>query len=365
MSLKGKRVLVLSVDKDDDVGSVTGIRTPVIGRENVSAVATQFAIRSPEDSDVNSIFAAINTYDSILSEGYECEVAVIAGSVEGGFKADLKISRELEEVLRYFNADGIVFVSDGAADEQVIPTIQSKVPILSVKRIFVQQQKSVEETYVLLYRYLKKLSEPQHSKLGLGVPGMVILLTVTLYFLNLINYAVITLGIVIGIILIIKGFHIDSTLKDVWSESPIRFITTVIGTIISSVALYQGISLALMDVALPEQLALFISRALSNVIDLLVVGVAIFLGGKLIVKYLEESPKLWHEVVGLVALIFIRQVVLDASLIIANPARDAMPIIISAGLGVFMCTLLAVVFTLPTRFRKKPEIQVTTRETSN
>jgi len=352
MSLKGKRVLVLSVDKDDDVGRVTGVKTPVVGREAVSSVATLFAIKSPEDSDVNSIFAAINTYDSILSEGYECEVAVIAGSAEGGFKADLKISRELEEVLRRFGADGVVFVSDGAADEQVIPTIQSRIPIISVKRIFVQQEKSVEETYVLLYRYLKKLSEPQHSKLGLGVPGAVLIITTLLYFLDLINYALITLSVVVGVILLIKGFRIDCALKQVWSESPIRFITTVIGSIIASVAVYQGFSLAIMSVTLPDQPALFISLFLSNTIDLLVIGIAIFLGGKAVVKYLEGVPKLWHEIVGLVSLIFIRQVTLDASTIIANPASGATQLILSAGLGVLVCTLLAVVFTIPTRLKK-------------
>ncbi|MBC7121299.1 MAG: DUF373 family protein [Candidatus Methanosuratus sp.] len=354
MSLKGKRILVLCVDKDNDLGRVTGAKTPVIGREDVSSIATLFAIKSPEDSDVNSIFAAINTYDSILGEGYDCEVAVIVGSPEGGFKADLNIRRELEETLKRYDADGVVFVSDGASDEQVIPTIQSRIPIISVKRVFVQQEKSVEETYVLLYRYLKKLSEPQHSKLGLGVPGVILLVTALLYFLDLINYALITLCIVVGTVLLVKGFHIDVTMKQVWSESPIRFITTVIAVIIISVSIYQGLSLAVMSVELPNQLALFISLALSNMIDLLVIGIAIFLGGKAVVKYLEGSPKLWHEIVGLVSLVFIRQVTLDASLIIANPASDATPLILSAGLGVLICTLLAVVFTVPRRL-KKPE----------
>lgn len=354
MSFKGKRVLVLSVDKDDDIGKFTGLPTPIIGRENVASAATIFATKSPEDSDVNSIFAAINIYDSIAGEGYECEVAVIAGSKEGGFKADLKISSELEEVLKRFRPDGVVFVSDGTADEQVIPTIQSKVPIISVKRVFVQQEKSVEETYVLLYRYLKKLSEPQFSKLGLGVPGLVLVLMTLLYFFDLISYALMTLGVVVGAVLIIKGFHIDAALKEVWSESPIRFITTVIGAIIASVAVYQGVSLAIINATLPDQLALFVSMVLSNTIDLLVIGIAIYLAGKLVVKYLEDMPKIWHEVVGLVSLIFIRQVTLDASSIVANPASGATPLILSAGLGVFVCTLLAVIFTLPTRLKKKP-----------
>ncbi|HRU82096.1 MAG TPA: DUF373 family protein, partial [Candidatus Methanomethylicus sp.] len=112
MSLKSKRVLVLNVDKDNDVGVATGVRTPLIGRDKVASVASLFAIKSPEDSDTNSIFAAINTYDSLVQEGYTCEIAVIAGTEEGGFKADVKVASELEYVLKAFQTDGVIFVSD-------------------------------------------------------------------------------------------------------------------------------------------------------------------------------------------------------------------------------------------------------------
>src|SRR5512136_1574609 len=136
MSRATKKVLVLSVDKDNDIGRATSLSTPIIGRDQVAFAANLFATKTPEDSDVNSVFAAMNTFDSLLDQGFICEVAVIAGREEGGFEADLKITSDLDSVLAQFKADGVIFVSDGATDEQVIPTIASKIPVISVRRVF-------------------------------------------------------------------------------------------------------------------------------------------------------------------------------------------------------------------------------------
>lgn len=352
MDHQSKKILVLSVDKDNDVGRVTGVTTPIIGREKILSVATLFALKSPEDSDANAIFAAINTYDSLIDEGFVCEVAVVAGSPEGGFKSDLKISSEIDYILKNFGAEGAIFVSDGASDEQVIPVIQSKIPIISVKRVFVQQEKSIEETYVLFSRYLKKLTDPEFSKLALGVPGIILLAITILYFLNLLSYVVISLGIILGVVLILKGFYIDKMIKSAWSESPIRLITSLIGLIISVVALYRGIGIAFLEASPFEEMALFASSMLSNTIDLLVLGFAVYIVGRLVVKYLESSPKIWHEIVGIVALAFIRQIVLEASPIIVNPRASLIPFLLISGLGVLVCGFLVVVFSITPIFRR-------------
>jgi len=347
-----KNLLILSVDKDNDIGRVIGLSTPIIGREKVLSAAISFALKNPEDSDVNSIFEAIKVYDELIKEDYKCEIAIITGLPEGGYKSDIKILSELEEVLKNFKADGAIFVSDGVSDEQAIPIVQSRIPIISVKRVFVQQEKSVEETYVLFYRYLKKLTDPEYSKTFLGIPGLILLIITVLYFLNLISYVIISLGIIIGIILIIKGFNIDGIVKEAWKESPIRLITSVIGTIISSIAIYRGISIALIETSL-ENLQLFIGSILSNTIDLFSIGIAIYITGRLIVKYLEESQKIWHEIVGLVALLFIRQIVIEASLIITNPKASLIPFLLVSGLGVLVCGFLVIIFSIkPIFFRK-------------
>lgn len=353
MSGATKKVLILNVDKDNDIGKATGLSTPIIGRDQVAFAANLFATKAPEDSDVNSVFAAMNTYDSLLEQGFICEVAVIAGSEKGGFEADLKIISDLDSVLAQFKADGVIFISDGASDEQVIPTIVSKIPIISVRRVFVQQEKSVEETYVLFARYLKKLGEPQYSKLALGVPGIIILSMIALYYADLLNYALLSLGIILGAVLIIKGFSVDSFIKSAWEASPIKLIAAIIATLISAVSFYRGINIALALAPPAADAARFVSMLMVNTMDLLALGIAVYILGSLVVKYLDDSPKLWHEIVGIVALIFIRQMVLDLAPIIENPQGNILPFLFTAGLGTIVCAILVVIFTLTPRVKRR------------
>ncbi len=353
MSGATKKVLILSVDKDDDIGRATGLSTPIIGREQVALAANLFATKSPEDSDVNAIFAAMNTYDSLLEQGYDCEVAVIAGSMEGGFEADMKITSALDSVLAQYRADGVIFVSDGGSDEQVIPTIVSKIPVISVRRVFVQQQKSVEETYVLFARYLKKLGEPQYSKFALGIPGIIILAMIALYYTDLLYYALLSLGIIIGAVLIVKGFSLDNYVKSVWIASPIRLIAASIAILICAVSVYRGASIALELAPPAVDAARFVSVLLVNTIDLFVLGIAVYVMGSLVVKYIDDSPKLWHEIVGIVALIFVRQMIMDLAPIIENPQSNILPFLFTAGFGAIICAILVVIFTLTPRVKKR------------
>ncbi len=353
MSQPSKKILILSVDKDNDIGRATGLSTPIIGRGRVASAASLFATKTPEDSDVNAVFAAMNTYDSLQDQGFACEVALIAGKEKGGFESDLKITSDLDSILSQFKADGVIFVSDGASDEQVIPTIVSKIPIISVRRVFVQQEKSVEETYVLLARYFKKLGEPQYARLALGIPGVMLIAMIGLYYLDLLYYAILALGVIVGAVLIVKGFSMDRYVKDAWESSPIKLISAIIATLICSVSLYRGISIALELAPPAVSVAKFLSVALLNTMDLFALGVAMYIMGSLVVKYLDDSPKLWHEIVGLVALIFIRQMVIDLAPIIENPQGNILPFLFTAALGAIVCAILVVIFTLTPRVRKK------------
>ena len=85
------RLLVICVDRDDDVGEKTGIETPVIGRNSCIEAAQRLALEDPEDADSNSIFAAIKTYEDLISKGYQVEVVTIAGVKNRGVQADEKI----------------------------------------------------------------------------------------------------------------------------------------------------------------------------------------------------------------------------------------------------------------------------------
>ncbi len=46
--------LVLAIDRDNDLGRKTGIRSPVIGREANLAAAQELGLADPEESDTNT-----------------------------------------------------------------------------------------------------------------------------------------------------------------------------------------------------------------------------------------------------------------------------------------------------------------------
>jgi len=59
------RILILCVDRDNDLGMKAGIKTPILGRkENIRAAAT-LALRDPEEPDANAMFEAVRIYDNL------------------------------------------------------------------------------------------------------------------------------------------------------------------------------------------------------------------------------------------------------------------------------------------------------------
>ena len=85
------KLLVICVDRDDDVGRKTGIPTPVVGRDSCINAAQRLALEDPEDADSNAIFFAVKTYEDLVSKGYNVEVAVVTGVEKRGVQADEKI----------------------------------------------------------------------------------------------------------------------------------------------------------------------------------------------------------------------------------------------------------------------------------
>src|SRR5918911_1371126 len=61
------RILVLCIDRDDDIGSKGGIETPIVGRDHCIDAGVRLAIEDPEDADTNAIFAAIKSYEQLIS----------------------------------------------------------------------------------------------------------------------------------------------------------------------------------------------------------------------------------------------------------------------------------------------------------
>ncbi|MEE9509846.1 MAG: DUF373 family protein [Candidatus Bathyarchaeia archaeon] len=323
MSEQKEKILVLCVDRDNDIGNKTKVTTPLIGRTKNLDAATQLALSDPEESDANAIFGAIQFYDGLSPDLNlsDYEVATIVGSSQGGITADKAIRDQLLAVLDAFPADSVVLVSDGFSDEAVIPIIQSQIPILSIKRIVVRHSESIEESWMLLSRYLRKaVEDPYYSRWIFGAPGILLLIMGLLWqFVEVVNPSVVLL-VVVGALLIIKGFSIDKVVVEYIYPSPlnlVRLFTTSTSLVILGLALYQTYGILLENVGgfetwLP-QISLVVGYALKYAVDLIFISFTIFIGGLSVYLYFIRDSRMLWSIVGLVVGVFMREVALHAS----------------------------------------------------
>jgi putative membrane protein len=149
------KILVLCVDRDDDLGVKAGVSGPVIGRkENVDS-ALALGIADPEEVDTNTILSGLQLYDDLTKRGIDAEIATISGDSHVGFQSDLILRTQLENVLEVVKPDSAILVSDGAEDESIYPVISSRVKIDSVRKVYVKQSKSIEGTYYMIVKTLQ------------------------------------------------------------------------------------------------------------------------------------------------------------------------------------------------------------------
>ena len=117
------KLLVICVDRDNDLGTKVGVQTPVIGREDVLRAAIALGLKDPEEADTNSIFAGLKVYDDYKKSGVGAEIAIICGDQDVGIKSDAALSSQIDTVLGKVEPTSAILVSDGAEDEFIIPII--------------------------------------------------------------------------------------------------------------------------------------------------------------------------------------------------------------------------------------------------
>lgn len=206
------RTLVLSVDRDDDIGWKAKIVSPVIGRKECLKAADTLALADPEDSDVNAIFSAVKIYDELIAKGEEAVVAVIAGNHLHMIEGDRKIAANLDSVIAETKPTSCILVSDGAEDEYVVPVIQSRIPVASIRRVIVNQMPNLEGTYYILK---KLLDDPKISRVVFVPLGLAMLLYASAFILGYPETATIIVIGVIGMYLLYKGFGLDELIHGI------------------------------------------------------------------------------------------------------------------------------------------------------
>ena len=328
------RILILCVDRDGDIETKAGIKTPLLGRTANLDAAVSLALRDPEEPDANAMFEAVRLYDRLQSERQpeeDFEVATISGSELGGVGADRKLVAELGTLLGSFSANEIILVTDGYSDEAVLPLVESRVPVSSVRRIVVKHSESIEETAALFSRYLKLIWEnPRYARIALGVPGLLFFLYGVFIITGAVNYYLISIVLILGGVLLVKGFGVDREARNLykWAREysppplPVQIsnYSIIAGILCIAVSAYLGASSASVNVTpatpdltgwisvLPNVAAFFIK----GFMDLLVVGIVIVLFGRSIRLYFERDPRLLRNVAVVVSVVWFRWI-LDAT----------------------------------------------------
>jgi putative membrane protein len=372
LAKKPERTLILCVDRDDDLGMKAGIKTPILGRkENINAAAS-LALRDPEEPDANAIFEAVRIYDNLKKgakeQQEEYEVATIAGSDLGGVGADRQLVAKLTEVLNGFPATDVILVTDGYTDEVILPLIESRVPVTSVRRIVMKHSKSIEETAAVFTRYLKILTEnPRYSRILLGLPGILFIILGILWVFNYLEHAGIALLIVFGTFLFIRGFRLDKAAlnfyKWVREYSPpsytvqIAGFSAVAGVLLILVGCYLGGTAVADALSIIDSSQLFaslprlIGEFLLSSILLVVIGICVILTGRTIRWFFERDLRLWRTIVIVVVFAWSYTMFYETSQILINPEFSSAGLIVAIIIGIpLIVAAVLTVFILRRRY---------------
>lgn len=308
-----RRVLVVCIDRDNDLGTNGGVETPVFGRDQCINAGTRLAIEDPEDADANAIFGAIKIYEELVTKGYDTEVAIITGAYNRGIEADEKISSELIAVLSKFKAEGVVIVSDGEDDETVIPLVQAMVPVISIQRIIMRHSRSVEYSYAVFGKYVKMLVyDPRYSKFFLGVPGVLLISSGFATIFGFTREALAIVLSVLGVAFVIRAFDIDKSIGSLNRTTPstfIRIFSTFAGIMIILVGISNGISsipdgLIAKDASISDIITnrVVVGDFVHGSITLIWIGLATIFGGLLLSNWFKGSISILSDILRLVVL---------------------------------------------------------------
>jgi len=356
-----KKLLVICVDRDNDLGEKTGIKTPVVGRNSCIEAAQRLALEDPEDADSNSIFYAVKTYEDLVSKGYDTEIITVAGVENRGVQADEKIITEIRQVLEKFSANGAVIVSDGEDDESVIPIIQNVLPVVSVQRVVMKVSRSVEYSYAVFGKYLKMIAyDSKYSKFFLGVPGILLLIGGIASVFGFTGEIFAVLISILGGAFLIRAFDIDKAWTSWTKPTPaglIRSFTMITGGIIVLTSIPSGIAsvnvnLIPVDASLIVIISnkILVGQFVAGALPFWWIGLGAIFGGILLSNWMKGSLRAITDVLRIVVLVALYPTIFQFSNILIHdesPFTLILPLL--AGLGV---TLISVT-VLFRKYRKK------------
>ena len=238
--------LIICIDRDDDLGHKVGITGPVVGRADNLDAATKLALHDPEDSDANMIFGAIQIYDKLKGEGADVEIVSICGDRDIGIKSDTFIANQLDDISEKYGARNAIVVTDGAEDEFVLPLIESRFRVDSVRRVIVKQSQNLESIYYIIKELF---SNPKVSRTFFIPVGLACLIYAISVFAGYPQGAIIAIMAFIGIYMLFRGFGLEDIIEDFTENlkrsfygGRISFVTYVAAAILVFIGITQGLA---------------------------------------------------------------------------------------------------------------------------
>ncbi len=297
-----KKVFVVCVDRDNDLGRKANVRGPVIGKERNLEAAQKLILADPSESDANTMFAALSKLEEAKKHYKNVEIVTITGEGKIGLAADKEINRQLDILEKEYLIDGWIMITDGAEDSQVTPILQSRAKIISTEQVIIKQAQAVESTF---YTIKEALKDPGIARLALGVPGILLL---TFFFLG--SQSIQVIALIAGAYLLLKGFGIEdrifafirmvtSSLTEQRYMSFVMYIAAVLLPLVGIwIAYIQLMSSEFIDVSID------VASALRTLYPFMVFSAVVLITGRATDSvYAKRAYKLGDHIVQILAII--------------------------------------------------------------
>lgn len=225
-------------------------------------------------------------------------MALICGDQKVGHRSDQALIEELDLVLGEVGPDCAILVGDGAEDEYTYPIVSSRVPIDSVRKVFVKQAPSLEGAFYVL---VKAFNDPQKKERFLAPLAWVVLIVSSVYLITdyiradyggdfLLGSTTPLIFFFIGAILLFIAYSVSYRLHESyvrWSDRAKRGSLTVIFLVAAVIFVVIGVVIGAYSVgqvyttSFAQRLVIFCSNSLW----LVLFGAMLYLLGELVDRY--------------------------------------------------------------------------------
>jgi putative membrane protein len=173
-----------------------------------------------------------------------------------------------------------------------------------VKTVVIEQSRSVEQTYILIWRYIRKiLEEPRLSRLAIGYPGFLLVLIGIMALFNLLQQALLIAIIFLGLVMIVRGFNLEDIFITMWKRNPSGTLLTAMGFVVLAIAIMLTILGTVSSYQMYQKDFKVVGGLLENFSWLYGLSIALPLLGAFVRRVLARSIKAWRYGIALTLIV--------------------------------------------------------------